>query len=610
MAVSFLQQLGYDDNECVLWDATSDKVLLSTAFPAEAAGVHYRNTGVQNVRAMNQALARFRTVTLTTPGQYLFGAPGTQGDGGIQIPAGRTLISDNSVEYILANQTFSPLIRNVNAFDPGILLTAVVTWVTGVQARIDSPGIGLKYPVGSWFGLLGLPGTSSTNRGYQGVWQVQVATNDSITFYLMTQPPSAGNSTANGFIYPADTGIRIIGGLWDGNESGQSGSGYNDGDPRGLIQSFRNCRDLIVKRTAYRKGLAWCFGSNNCRDMTISDIDTSTFSGLGIVAAHDIVHLAGGHRNVLIERISADCDDQIVGVTIDDIDGSATYPNYYPGDTYDLTVRDINGRECSATLVKLWGNINYFHHNTVVDRVTGKSQASAVEIGAPYVPTDMLNCNGGTLKVTNVSGWWAAAPISVRSEGVWDQILIDTVRQESVTSASAIVDFSRSTTTQSIKQVEIKNIIAWIPGSGNNRAAPAVRIADSNIDDLSIFGVNGMRLAANTSMIVFAGTAGSILRAVVEKANATSGSTTLPSGTSDTFVVSCENTNAAALGNLAIRDSAAVGGTGAAVNTGGVFRQSTAGRVTNVLIENSQQTGGEGLSVVDNGVNPATVTIR
>lgn len=564
---------------------------------AENFGVSYNASPAVNVRAMNALLARGGLVSLTRQGQYLFGGPG---QGGLLIPSNTTLVCSDGVELILADQTFAPLIRNANAFAAPITLSAVVTWVTGVQVRIDYPDINLLYPVGSWFGLLGLPGSNATNRLYQGVWQVQAVGANSITFYLPSQPPSAGNSATGGLVYPAESNMRVIGGMWDGNETGQGGSGYNDGDPRGLIQFFRNSRNIIVEGCSYRKGEAWCYGSNNVRDVTVRDIDCNTFSGLGVVQAHDIVHLAGGHRNVLVERITADCDDNIVGMTLDDIDGSATYPNYYPGDTYDITIRNINGRKCAAALVALWGNINYVHHSTTIDRVTGESAASAVQVNAPYAPTDMLNCNGGTLKISNISGHYNGAVVSIKSEGNWDQIIVDTVRNESPTSASALVAFARTTTTQTIKKVEIKNVIGWVPGSTNNRTGPAIQITDTNIDDLNIEGLNGMRLAANISLVQFNGTVGSVLRATIEKANATAGAT----GTS--FIASCENTNAAALGQLVVRDCNMVATGGA----GGVVQQTASGRVTAVRLDNANQTGGIGVTSYLNGGNlPTSVTV-
>ncbi len=573
-------------------------VLATTA--AELAGLNYNASAAQNLAALNSALSRGGLVTISTPGQYVVGGPG---QGGLKFVSNSGIVCAQGVEIINANGTFDALCRNENAYSRGDTITGVVSWVSGspsYRARVDFPGIQLKYPVGSWFGLLNLPGSNSASRGWQGVWQVQSVAENQIFFHLMHQPPSGGNSPTGAIVYPVDSNIRIVGGVWDGNETGQAGSGNSDGDPRTLVHFFRNAQNVRISGVTYRRGEAWCFGSNNVRGLTVRDVEASTYSGIGAVQAHDIVHLAGGHRDVLIERVTADCDDNIIGLTLDGLGGSTTYPNYDPGDTYDVTIRDICGRETSATLVSLWGNTHYMHHSTLIERVTGKSPGGAVQVFAPYAPTDMLNCDGGSLTIRDISGAFDSPAVTIRSDGNWDQIIIDGIRNESTNTTAPIVQLTRNTTTQTIKKLDIRNVIGEVPGSTSGRAGPAILIENSNVNDLSIEGLHGLRLAAGVSAVKFGGTAGAVLRAVVEKVGGNS------TAAGDSFLVSCENTNASALGRLMIRDASMVGTSA----SGGVFRQSPTGRVSSVIIDNATVTAAEGVSVVDNVSNPATVTVR
>jgi hypothetical protein len=584
-------------------EVAATQALVSGA--GESYGVDYNATPAQNVARMNLALQQNRLVTLTKPGQYLFGGPG---QGGLLIPSNTTLIIGQGVEMIAAAATYQPLIRNANAFATGTTLTGVSVVFTGLglKATIDWPGIGLLHPVGSWIGILNLAGSNSSNRGYQGVYLVREATPNQIAFQLFSSPPSGGNSATGAIVYPADSNIRIIGGVWDGNETGQAGSGYQDGDPRQCIHSMRNVQNLIVRGVQYRKGEAWCFGSNNLRDFTVEDVDADTWSGDAVIQAHDIIHLAGGHRNGLIQRITADCDDNTVGMTLDDIVNSSAVPVsyaaaglYFPGDTYDITIRDIAGRSCEAAMVALWGNTNYAHHSTTVERVTaGRCGGAAVQINAPYAATNMMACNGGLLTVRDISGNFNGAPVRIQSEGAWEHISVSKVRNGNPAFAP-LVQLTRSAATQTISRLDIEDVGQWTRGSSNNRTQPVIDIADSNINDLRIAGLPTARLTG-VSLVKFGGTVGAIANALIESASG------VASASGATFIASCENTNASAatLGQLTIRDCTMTATGGA----GGIVQQTASGRVTNVRIDNSTQTGGVGKKSILNGTNPAAVT--
>ena len=234
----------------------------------------------------------------------------------------------------------------------------------------------------------------------------------------------------------------------------------------------------------------------------------------------------------------------------------------------------------------LWGNTNYVHHSTVIERITGQGGSGAVHVTAPYAPTNMLNCNGGSLTIRDISGSWFSSPVLIQSEGSWDNIEIDGVRNEATGTAPPAVLLQRASTTQTIKRLSIRGLDWNTPGSSGNREGPMVRIENSNVDDLSVEGMSGVRLAANVSAVVFSGSAGTVSRAVVSNVSAIGGAA------GDCFVVSCENTNAAALGLLTVRDCAFTG----AASTGGVVRQATAGRVTRIRSDNSTTVTSENAS--------------
>jgi len=556
---------------------------------AERYGVDYNATGAVNVAAFNQCLLDNRVVSIRKPGQYLIGGAGQSG---LRIPKNTTLVCGDDVELILASGTYMPLIRNDNALTTSTITGVQVIWDLGTpsfRCYIQYTGIELLYPVGSRFGLLGLAGSSGNNRGFQGIWKVQSVAANRIYFHLPTQPPSGGNSLATGVIYPVDTNIRIIGGMWDGNKAGNSGV-LSAGEPRSSIMSFRNAQDMIVRGVKFRRGHSWCCGTNNVRDVTISDIDTSTYTDIGDGGAHDIVHLAGGHRNVLVERITADCPDNIVGLTHDVLGapGGANYPYYDPGDSYETTIRDIHGRETVTSIVALWGNIDYLHHSVTVEHVTGKSPGAAVQL-MTYPNTNMKGNSGGSLTVRDCNGLFAGGVLFMQGDGNWDTVVVDGCRSEAVNGLAPLVAFRQGTSpdrVQTIKKVEIRNIRQAVPGSASGRTGSLVEITNTNIDDLTIEGLHGNLLAANASLITFTGTLGTVKRATVAKCSAAS------TAAGDSFIVSCENTNATALGMLTVRDCDMVGTT----TTGGIVRQATAGRVTKIRSDNNTVTATENVS--------------
>jgi hypothetical protein len=573
------------------------------ATQAEAAGVHYNNTAAQNTAAFNTALARRGLVSLMTPGQYMVGGPG---QGGLLIPTGTTLIRGAGVELILADDSLTPILMNASAWHstPITLSTGIVygSGGNGLTGTCNHTGIGLKHPVGSWIAVLGLDPTAGAARAYQGVYQVFAATPDSITYNMIDVPPSGGNSPAGAMIYPADHDIRVIslGAVWDGNDSGQDTTGIPAGDPREHTLHFRNARNVIMSGGKFRRGMSWGIGANNIRDCTFEKFEGDLYGdGLGTAAV--LFQGSGGGRNVLVQEVRGQSKDNLVAWSLD---ASGVYQNHWGGDTHNIRFRKIESTGGNAPIVAIWGNTNYRHHSFEVDGVTGRTNVGGlVTVDCGYAPTSMLNTRGGWLRIKNLDGSCPGAPVTIRSDGDWEKIEVDGVRNSRAASEGVpLVNVLRLTTTQTIKRLDIKNLVHQshlTSGGVFNRTGPAVAFANSNIDDLRIEGLAPMRLAANVSLIAHTGSAGTIKRAAVTGVAAES------AAAGDSFIFSCENTNAGALGKLTLRDCDFVGTSA----SGGLVRKTATGYVTAVHRDNCTVSAHEGTGIVmEAGTAAATVT--
>jgi len=553
--------------------------LAALATQAESVGVDWGNTAAVNTTRMNAALARRGLVTLTRPGQYMFGGPGI---GSLLIPSNTTLICAEGVELICANQTHQPLIRNTNSFDPGTAATGSIAYSGGgwgLRGTVTATGIQLKHPVGSWIGVLNLDLSNQANRSYQGVYQVTAVGTNTITYEMVDTPPSGGNSTSGAIIYPADTNIRIIGGMWDGNDVGQTGSPYNDGDPNHWVQTLRNTQNTIVQGCSYRRGLSWTVGSNNIRDATYRDLYADLYTD-GLGTANAIFQGTGGARNVLIDGVSGTSDDNLVAWSLDAV-GSWTYQNHWNGDVYNLRIKNVNSSANNAAIIKLWGNTNARYHSVLIDGVTGRANTEgAVGVDCGFTQTSMLNTRGGKLTIKNVAVACPGAPVTVRSDGDWDHIEIDQVQQKRAGSAAApLVQILKRSggTVQTIRRLDIKNLSWSNPGSVLNRTTCIVEISDTNIFDLNISGIPQARINAVTGLVNFIGVEGVVDRAVVTGLNG------IANATGDMTLVRCANTVAGALGQLTLRDSTFT----AFDASGGLALQTAAGKVTKVRLDNN-----------------------
>lgn len=572
---------------------------------AEYYGVSYNATAAQNVANMNIALQKSRTVTLNTPGQYLIGGEG------IKIPSNTTLSLGADVELILANQTFAPIISAERQFDPGIAATAAIAYggsgvnFTGTITVSVNDTPHLRHPVGSWIAIGGLDLSNQANRSYQGVYQVSAVTTTTITYWMIDTPPSGGNSTTGARVYPADTGIRVIGGMWDGNGVNNSTSHpYYQGDPNSHIMSFRNTQDIIVHDVKFRRGYSWSIGTNNIRDATFRDLYGDLY-GDGTGSANAIIQGSGGGRNVLIDGVSGTCEDNMVAWSLDTIgqnrtvstpSTSWTYQNHDNGDVYNLRIRNVHSAKNNAAIVNFWGNTHARYHLIDIDGVTGRVSGGAmVGVDNGFDQTDMYNTNGGILKIKNVVGESSAPAVSLRSNGTWDLVEIDTVRMSRPVTATPAVTFTKRNagaivppatasvagTVQTIKRLVMKNIDCRIHLGTNNRTGPIAEITDTNIDELVVEGIPLMRINANTGIIIHSGTEGVIKQAIVSNVRGE-----VVGAFSDACLVKCDNSGAGAMGTLVLRDSSLVGFTDGTTR-GGLVHQPAGKIVVKVRLDNT-----------------------
>lgn len=559
----------------VAWLPAEGSATDSTA--VEDFGVSYSNPASVNVAAFNRALARRGVVTLSKPGQYMIGGPG---QGGLLIPSRTMLVCAEGVELILAAATYAPLIRNAQAFDLGTALTGPIVYGGGggsFTGTCSAPNIQLKHPVGSWIAILGLDVSNSNNRTYQGVYRVVSVGAGTITYEMIDIPPSGGNSTSGAIVYPADTGVRIFGGMWDGNFAGNNSGPFQKGDPNQWIIGLRNSQDTIVDGARFRRGTSWSAGANNVRDATFRNLQGDLFSL--DPQATTIFQGTGGARNVLIENVSGTCEDNMVAWSLD-IPATWTYQNHWAGDVWDLCIRNIHSGANRAATVNLWGSTNCRFHSAEISNVTGRSNVNAVSIDNGFSQTGLLNTRGGTLKIENVNASCGASPVNIRTDGDWDHIQVNGVQQRYVSAVSIplVKVWKRpGGTVQTLRRLDISNLNHYQPGTPIDRTGALVEIGDSNIGELTVDGIPTTRINAATGLVNFIGTEGVVGRAVVSNVNGVAIST------GDRVLVRCENTNAGALGTLVLRDSVMTGFDA----SGGLVHQTATGKVARVRIDNT-----------------------
>ena len=484
------------------------------------------SSAAANTAALNASLALGGKVTLTGINRFYVNST-------IYVPSYTEFVIDKGVELYLADNSNCALIANKNAFNLGVAIGSAINWVGNApdySATVVKTGIGNTYPVGSWIGILNL--TSAANdQVFQGVWQVTAVTtttttNDTIRFSMTQQPVGGGNSTSGGFIYPADSFIKISGGgILNGNGANQnpSFSIYFQGDPRTCGTWFRNVKTLVVDGPIVKKANSWGIASNNITDYEVLNIDGDAYSAT--VGSNDTVHLAGQHRRALIRNIKGSTNDNVVGLTIDKASTIVnSYSQFYsPGDMHQISIQNIScyDNATGVATVAMYGPTDYFYHSVYIDGVKGKATGAAVQVAA-YAPTAMLGCSGGILDIRNVDANAVSNSITLGGDGTWDSITIDGVRNETTNGivAPMISALNSGNAIQTIKQLKISRLSSPLV-SGTARSANLIDISGSNITNLDVSDIEGMAFSAAVSMVGISGATGSVGKVSVDKCSMT-----------------------------------------------------------------------------------------
>ena len=498
-----------------------------------------------NTAAINAALAGGGYVSIATQG-VVWVTGTTSAGAALLIPSNTELNIAKGCEIRLTNSTNCAVIANANAFAAGTAIGSAIEWFGGSPSfgvRITRTGIGAQFPVGSWIGIMGL--TSSRNdQAYQGVWQVTLSNGSNIIeFNIDQQPPAGGNSTAGGSYWVADSNIAISGGgTLNGNAANQAFNGTVQfaGDPRSCLTWFRNVAGLTVQDINIRRSLSWGISSNNVVDYLISNVRADTYLGPATYTT-DSIHLAGGHRRVLIEKVFSRDSDNIIGLTIDKPSTIVnSYSAFYaPGDTHGIVIRDLYSQDIAlASAVGIWGPSDYYHNSVVVDGVHGKV-VSAVTLNQ-YSATAMNGCSGGTLEIRNITALCSGGCVEFAGDGVWDVISVENGRSATPQGQiTPLVNVQQNSAAQTIRHLKISKLHAAL-SNGSARTGPVIAIGNANINNLDISDIRDVQFAANTNLLNITGSGatsiGRISMTNVTGISTASGTTSLVSITGATPV--------------------------------------------------------------------------
>lgn len=466
-----------------------------------------------NTAAINAALAQGGYVNISVPGVYTVNAT-------LLIPDNTHLHIGAGVTLKLAAGTSAALLANKEAFTAATAIGSALVWAAGGEAPefrivLNKTGIAAQFPVGSYIGIMGL--TSSANdQCFQGVWRVVATpTADSILFGIDQQPVGGGSSSSGGSYWRANYNISVSGhGTLDGNADNQAFNATVQfaGDPRSCLTWFRNVRKLRVRDIIVKRALSWGVASNNCADYHIQGLVIDTYK-TSVTYTSDGIHLAGGHRQVLIENIIARDSDNAIGMTID-LPGTTivdSYSAFYaPGNLYNIVLKNIFGQETSgAALIGIWGPASYRYVDILIDGIHGKVGASVIGM-LTYAPTLMTAVTGGLLVVRNVTALCSGPVLDLAGDGTWDLISIETVLGNT-TQASIIplVRIFTSTTPQTIGQLRVAQV-AFPLVNGAARSDALVDIGSANIGTLDFIDFRSTSFAANTPAVKVTGATGSI----------------------------------------------------------------------------------------------------
>jgi hypothetical protein len=415
-------------------------------------------------------------------------------------------------------------------------------------------------------GTLGSLGVAQNTRGYRGVWKVVATTDTTLTYEIRFAYPGGNTNQAVMKIYPADVNIKYFGpGTLDGNLAGISRLVGFDGDPKSNIIWTRNAKDVTIDGLNFAPGITWTIGSNYVRDYCVRNV-TGDLRGYHSL---DGVHLSGQHQQVLLENLYMYSTDNIIGCTIDCTEGTVNdYELQQPGDMYDVTGRNIWGHSIGATesgtvtaaICAIYGPDAYTYHNMTFDNIYGTG-SSAFQLST-YPNTNMFNCNGDKLRVTNLHATCNGPQMNLTpgatagSKITWDNIVVDDIVCSDVAGAPA---FKTSNTNAGglIKQLTIKNVFYSAIDAITAATGPLIDLGGLAINNIDVMDCENANLGSG---VPFARHYGSALLgrvsfknvSVISAGGANSGlyAVTGTGSCNSTVFDNCSFTGAASLGSI------------------------------------------------------------
>jgi hypothetical protein len=465
-------------------------------------------TATANTAALQAALNNKGSVNITVPGLYYVNSM-------MSVPSNTTLHIGAGVELRMDTNSNTGMFINANARATGLSIAGgAATWVNvnldgNLMAgmRVTLSGINTTYPVGS---VVAVAGTSVGE--WIGVWEVAnaVAGSPGYIEFLTDSPPSNGaNPSARSspsalpmLLYPADENITICGqGTINGNGANQSGTANVEGHPLGNVIWTRNARNVLIDGPNFSRGKTWTIGSSNVSNYIVRNCTGNTLTAGALTS--DFVHLAGAHRNALVENISASSEDNVVGLTIDvpTLSSFQDFPYYDAGDQINVTLRNIRGVSPKA-IVGVYGPAQYKYRNLLIDGVTGRGSA-AIQC-AVYVPTNMLQVTVQSAVFKNIYAFTPGPPIQFLGGFVWDHLTIDDVTMADGSAASVVAFVQSSGETATFQQLAIKNLRYTVPGYGMLESVIRIEgttLGTTNIGALTVSDCETFNLAANYSFV-------------------------------------------------------------------------------------------------------------
>ncbi len=419
----------------------------------EAEGAKPGNTAAFNYAAIQRALTRGGSVSLTRPGTYLV-------NNTLVISSLTSLFLGQGVVIKLANSTQKNVLVNAAHLTAGRTASSMTS--SGQIGTVNLTAHG--FAVDQWVIVVG-----ATSGGYNGVFRVLTAAANSFTVRL-PYTPSVGTATGTITVRAADTDISIVGpGYFDYNGANNT----NPGTPQAHLIIMNGVQQLTLHG----------FSGINCQKYAVllgavADFDVSDLSFRNSISGSDGLHLQGPAFRGNCERFYGTTGDDFVSLTIGDYSGWEVSR----GDFFDVTIRGVHADYCAKNLTKYAGNAPFKADRLVFDGIYGTCELTAVNIIDDTVGGALLGTAAGSIVCRNISATHltANAAVEVRIGGRIDNLLIENVDGTGVGATSAVkLSKAQAGDTTTLGTVKIRNVY--------NRAAPA--------GGFSAVGINGLGTA-------------------------------------------------------------------------------------------------------------------